>query len=81
MCYLEWVGCVLGYKNYFRIFPYDKNKKFDEENEKLTPLRDKKMESLAKLQKINLDITNLEKEETPLELNEEVPAEEDNKSE
>ena len=36
----------------------------DEENEKLTPLRDKKMESLAKLQKINLDITNLEKEET-----------------
>ena len=39
-------------------------KLLDEENEKLTPLRDKKMESLAKLQKINLDITNLEKEET-----------------
>ncbi len=34
-----------------------------EENEKLTPLRDRKLESLAKLQKINLDMTNLEEEE------------------
>jgi len=35
----------------------------NEENSKLTPLRDKKLESLAKLQKINLDMTNLEEEE------------------
>ncbi len=35
----------------------------NEENAKLTPLRDKKLESLAKLQKINLDMTNLEEEE------------------
>ena len=34
-----------------------------EENAKLTPLRDKKLESLAKLQKINLEMTNLEEEE------------------
>ncbi len=34
-----------------------------EENSKLSPLRDKKMESLAKLQKINLDMSNLEEEE------------------
>ena len=35
----------------------------NEEKAKLTPLRDKKLESLAKLQKINLDMTNLEEEE------------------
>ncbi len=34
-----------------------------EENAKLAPLRDRKLESLAKLQKINLDMTNLEEEE------------------
>ena len=36
----------------------------EEENKKLSPLRDKKMESVAKLQKINLDISNLDEEET-----------------
>ena len=36
----------------------------EEENKKLSPLRDKKMESAAKLQKINLDISNLDEEET-----------------
>ena len=35
----------------------------NEENAKLTPLRDKKLENLAKLQKLNLDMTNLEEEE------------------
>jgi len=35
----------------------------EEENKKLAPLRDKKMESLAKLQKLNLDMTSLEEEE------------------
>ena len=35
----------------------------DQENEKLAPLRDRKLESLAKLQKIILDMTNLEEEE------------------
>ncbi len=35
----------------------------NEENNKLAPLRDRKLESLAKLQKINLDMTNLEEEE------------------
>ena len=39
------------------------NTLLDEENKKLAPLRDKKMESVAKLQKINLDITVLEEEE------------------
>ena len=34
------------------------------EEEKLSPLRDKKMESVAKLQKLNLDMTSLEEEET-----------------
>ena len=36
----------------------------DEENKKLDPLRDKKIESAAKLQKINLDMTSLEEEES-----------------
>jgi len=39
------------------------NNLLDEENKKLTPLRDKKMERLAKLQKLNLDMTSLEEEE------------------
>ena len=39
------------------------NTLLDEENKKLSPLRDKKMESAAKLQKLNLDITNLDEEE------------------
>ena len=39
------------------------NNLLDEENKKLAPLRDKKMESAAKLQKLNLDITNLDEEE------------------
>jgi len=36
----------------------------EEENEKLSPLRDKKMESAAKLQKLNLNMTSLDEEET-----------------
>ena len=39
------------------------NTLLEEENKKLSPLRDKKMESTASLQKINLDITNLVEEE------------------
>ena len=39
------------------------NTLLEEENKKLSPLRDKKMESAASLQKINLDITNLIEEE------------------
>ncbi len=35
----------------------------NDENAKLAPLRDRKLESLAKLQKINLEMTNLEEEE------------------
>ena len=35
----------------------------EEENKKLAPLRDKKMESAATLQKLNLDMTNLIQEE------------------
>ena len=34
-----------------------------EENDRLAPLRDKKMESLAKLQKLNLDMASLSEEE------------------
>ena len=40
------------------------NTLLEEENKKLAPLRDKKMESAAKLQKLNLDITSLEEEES-----------------
>ena len=40
------------------------NSLLEEENRKLAPLRDKKMESAAKLQKLNLDITSLDEEET-----------------
>ena len=39
------------------------NTLLDEENTKLTPLRDKKMESAASLQKLNLDMSNLIEEE------------------
>ena len=35
----------------------------EEENKKLQPLRDKKIENLSKLQKINLEIANLNEEE------------------
>jgi len=40
------------------------NTLLEEENSRLAPLRDKKMESLAKLQKINLEMSNLIEEET-----------------
>jgi chromosome segregation protein len=40
------------------------NSLLEEERKKLEPLRDKKMESAAKLQKLNLDITNLVEEES-----------------
>ena len=40
------------------------NTLLEEENKKLSPLRDKKMESAAKLQKLNLDMTSLDEEET-----------------
>ena len=40
------------------------NSLLDEENKKLAPLRDKKMQSAASLQKLNLDMTNLEEEES-----------------
>ncbi len=36
----------------------------EEENKKLSPLRDKKIESVASLQKLNLDMTNLVEEES-----------------
>ena len=39
------------------------NTLLEEENKKLAPLRDKKMESTATLQKLNLDMTNLVEEE------------------
>ena len=39
------------------------NSILEEENKKLSPLRDKKMESAAKLQKLNLDMTSLDEEE------------------
>jgi chromosome segregation protein len=40
------------------------NSLLEEENKKLAPLRDKKMESAAKLQKLNLDMANLVEEES-----------------
>ena len=39
------------------------NSLVEEENKKLEPLKDKKIENLSKLQKINLEVTNLEEEE------------------
>ena len=41
----------------------NKNSLLEEENKKLQPLKDKKIENLSRLQKINLEITNLQKEE------------------
>ncbi len=44
-----------------------------EENKRLQPLKDKKIENLSKLQKINLEITNLQKEEERIkELNKKI---------
>jgi len=40
------------------------NTLLEEENRKLSPLRDKKMESAAKLQKLNLDMSSLNDEES-----------------
>jgi chromosome segregation protein len=40
------------------------NTLLEEENNRLAPLRDKKMENLAKLQKLNLEMTSLEEEES-----------------
>ena len=39
------------------------NALLEEENKKISPLRDKQMESAAKLQKLNLDMTSLDEEE------------------
>ena len=39
------------------------NSLLEEENKKLAPLRDKKMESVASLQKLNLDMASLDEEE------------------
>ncbi len=39
------------------------NSLLEEENRKLQPLKDKKIENLSRLQKINLEIANLQKEE------------------
>ena len=39
------------------------NTLLEEENKRLAPLRDRKIENLAKLQKLNLDMANLEEEE------------------
>ena len=39
------------------------NSLLDEQNKKLQPLKDKKIENLSRLQKINLEIVNLQKEE------------------
>ena len=39
------------------------NSLLEEENRKLQPLKDKKIENLSRIQKINLEITNLQKEE------------------
>ncbi len=40
------------------------NTLLEEENNRLAPLRDRKMESLAKVQKLNLDMVSLNEEET-----------------
>ena len=39
------------------------NKLIEEEDKKLQPLKDKKIENISRLQKINLEVTNLEQEE------------------
>ena len=40
------------------------NQLLEEENKRLSPLRDRKMENLAKLQKLNLEMSNLDEEES-----------------
>ena len=40
------------------------NNLLEEESKKLSPLRDKKIESVAKIQKLNLDMTSLDEEES-----------------
>jgi len=40
------------------------NQLLEEENKRLAPLRDRKMENLAKLQKLNLELSNLDEEES-----------------
>ena len=40
------------------------NQLLEEENKRLAPLRDRRMENLAKLQKLNLEMSNLEEEES-----------------
>ena len=40
------------------------NQLLEEENKRLAPLRDRKMENLAKLQKLNLEMSNLDEEES-----------------
>jgi len=40
------------------------NRLLEEENKRLAPLRDKRMENLAKLQKLNLEMSNLDEEES-----------------
>ena len=40
------------------------NQLLEEENERLAPLRDRKMENLSRLQKLNLEMTNLNEEES-----------------
>ena len=49
------------------------NSLLEEENKRLQPLKDKKIENLSRLQKINLEITNLQKEEERIkELNKKI---------
>jgi chromosome segregation protein len=40
------------------------NQLLEEENKRLTPLRERRMENLAKLQKLNLEMSNLDEEES-----------------
>ena len=40
------------------------NQLLEEENKRLAPLRDRRMENLAKLQKLNLEMSNLEEQES-----------------
>ncbi len=40
------------------------NELLEEENKRLAPLRDRRMENLAKLQKLNLEMSNLDEEES-----------------
>ena len=40
------------------------NQLLEEENKRLTPLRDRRMENLARLQKLNLEMANLDEEES-----------------